>query len=212
MRKSPFEPCIPTKATKVPDRPEWIHDIKHDGYRLIVQREGKRVRLFARNGHDWSNRYPLITEAAPRNSKRIVRDRWRGWCCWASTVGQTSTTSFTPARMVRAAMVAAIDQQIADAGCTRFAEGDLLFVGRHGCRASSRGHRVPAANHQHRVPLLEGPASQRPATRRAASSMCFAGDAHASAGKSRPRCLPGRSGIGASNNRCLLINQQWFSN
>ena len=41
----PFEPCIPTKATKVPDRPEWIHEVKHDGYRLIVQREGKRVRL-----------------------------------------------------------------------------------------------------------------------------------------------------------------------
>ena len=60
MPKSPFEPCIPTRGTKVPDRPEWIHEIKHDGYRLIVQRDGKRVRLFTRNGHDWSDRYPLI--------------------------------------------------------------------------------------------------------------------------------------------------------
>jgi ATP-dependent DNA ligase len=66
MRKSSFEPCIPTRATKVPDRPEWLHEVKHDGYRLIVQREGKRVRLiseaallFTRNGHDWSKRYPL---------------------------------------------------------------------------------------------------------------------------------------------------------
>src|SRR5258707_7255574 len=67
MRKSAFEPCIPTKAAKVPDRPEWIHEIKHDGYRLIVQREGKRARLFTRNGHDWSDRFPLITEAALRN-------------------------------------------------------------------------------------------------------------------------------------------------
>ena len=67
MPKSPFEPCIPTKATKVPDRPEWIHEIKHDGYRLIVQRDGKRVRLFTRNGHDWTRRYPLIVEAALRN-------------------------------------------------------------------------------------------------------------------------------------------------
>jgi bifunctional non-homologous end joining protein LigD len=50
MRTSPFEPCIPTKGTKVPDRAEWIHEIKHDGYRLIVQREDKRVRLFTRNG------------------------------------------------------------------------------------------------------------------------------------------------------------------
>ena len=42
-------------------------EIKHDGYRLIVQRDGKRVRLFTRNGHDWSGRFPLITEAALRN-------------------------------------------------------------------------------------------------------------------------------------------------
>jgi bifunctional non-homologous end joining protein LigD len=40
---------------------------QHDGYRLIVQREGKRVRLFTRNGHDWTDRYPLIVEAALRN-------------------------------------------------------------------------------------------------------------------------------------------------
>jgi bifunctional non-homologous end joining protein LigD len=63
----PFDPCIPTKAPKVPDRPEWIHEIKHDGYRLIVQREGNRVRLFTRNGHDWSERFSLIAEAALRN-------------------------------------------------------------------------------------------------------------------------------------------------
>ena len=67
MLKSPFEPCIPTRGTKVPDRPEWIHEIKHDGYRLIVQRDGKRVRLFTRNGHDWSDRFPLISGAALRN-------------------------------------------------------------------------------------------------------------------------------------------------
>ena len=67
MPKSTFEPCIPTRATAVPNRPEWIHEIKHDGYRLIVQRDGKRVRLFTRNGHDWSDRFPLISEAALRN-------------------------------------------------------------------------------------------------------------------------------------------------
>jgi len=74
MPKSPFEPCIPTKATKVPDRPEWIHEVKHDGYRLIVKRDGKRVRLFTRNGHDWSGRFPLITEAAlrDRNSSFVL--------------------------------------------------------------------------------------------------------------------------------------------
>jgi ATP-dependent DNA ligase len=67
MRKPAFEPCLPTRGTKVPSGPDWIHEIKHDGYRLIVQREGKRVRLFTRNGHDWTDRYPLIVEAALRN-------------------------------------------------------------------------------------------------------------------------------------------------
>ena len=33
-----------------------------------MQREGKRVRLFTRNGHDWSRRFLLITEAALRIS------------------------------------------------------------------------------------------------------------------------------------------------
>jgi len=37
MLKNVFKLCIPTRATAVPDRPEWIHEIKHDG-RLIVQR------------------------------------------------------------------------------------------------------------------------------------------------------------------------------
>jgi bifunctional non-homologous end joining protein LigD len=67
MLRSPFEPCIPSGAKSVPDRPEWIHEIKHDGYRLIVQRDSKRVRLWTRNGHDWSDRFPLISEAALRN-------------------------------------------------------------------------------------------------------------------------------------------------
>jgi bifunctional non-homologous end joining protein LigD len=67
MRNVAFEPCIPTRGTKVPVGPDWFHEIKHDGYRLIVQREGKRVRLFTRNGYDWSDRYPLIVEAALRN-------------------------------------------------------------------------------------------------------------------------------------------------
>jgi bifunctional non-homologous end joining protein LigD len=67
MRKSAFEPCIATRGTKVPAGSDWLHEIKHDGYRLIVQRVGKRVRLFTRNGYDWSERYPLIVEAAQRN-------------------------------------------------------------------------------------------------------------------------------------------------
>jgi bifunctional non-homologous end joining protein LigD len=67
MRKSAFEPCWPSRGTKVPAGDEWLHEIEQDGYRLIVQREGKRVRLFTKNGHDWTTRYPRIVEAALKN-------------------------------------------------------------------------------------------------------------------------------------------------
>ena len=35
--------CIPTRVTKVPTGPDWLHEIKHDGYRLIVRREGSHA-------------------------------------------------------------------------------------------------------------------------------------------------------------------------
>jgi bifunctional non-homologous end joining protein LigD len=66
MPNSPYAPCIPTRRTKVPSHPDWLHEVKQDGFRLIVLRDGDRVRLFTRNGHDWTSRYPLIAEAARR--------------------------------------------------------------------------------------------------------------------------------------------------
>jgi bifunctional non-homologous end joining protein LigD len=58
------DPCIPTIAPKPPAGADWAHEIKHDGYRLIVRRDGKAVRLFTRRGHDWTDRYPAIAAAA----------------------------------------------------------------------------------------------------------------------------------------------------
>jgi bifunctional non-homologous end joining protein LigD len=42
-----FEFCIPTRGTEVPARAGWLHEIKYDGYRLRVERDGDRVRLSA---------------------------------------------------------------------------------------------------------------------------------------------------------------------
>ena len=60
------EPCIPALAAKPPAAAGWVHEIKHDGYRLIVRRDGETVRLFTRRGHDWTERYPAIATAAAR--------------------------------------------------------------------------------------------------------------------------------------------------
>jgi bifunctional non-homologous end joining protein LigD len=65
-----FEFCIPTRGTKVPDRPDWLHEIKYDGYRLRVERDGDRVRLITRNGYDCTKRYPWIVESALKNRQK----------------------------------------------------------------------------------------------------------------------------------------------
>ena len=56
-------PCLPTPAEHPPSGPGWIHEIKHDGFRLMVRRDVTGVRLFTRNGIDWSGRFPLIVQA-----------------------------------------------------------------------------------------------------------------------------------------------------
>jgi bifunctional non-homologous end joining protein LigD len=70
-----FEFCLPTKGIKVPDRPDWLHEIKYDGFRMLVQRDGDRVRLITRGGYDWTKRYPWIVQAARKNRhKQFVID------------------------------------------------------------------------------------------------------------------------------------------
>jgi hypothetical protein len=53
-------PCLATRADRVPTGPQWAHEIKHDGYRFIVRRDGDRVRIFSRRGLDWTDRVPSI--------------------------------------------------------------------------------------------------------------------------------------------------------
>jgi bifunctional non-homologous end joining protein LigD len=53
-----IEPCLPSKAARPPSGPLWVHEIKHDGYRMMVIWEQKSVRLITKGGHDWAKRYP----------------------------------------------------------------------------------------------------------------------------------------------------------
>jgi bifunctional non-homologous end joining protein LigD len=59
-------PAQPVKGQGPPCGPSWVHEIKHDGYRLIVLKGGATVRLFTRSGNDWTDRFPLITTAAQK--------------------------------------------------------------------------------------------------------------------------------------------------
>jgi bifunctional non-homologous end joining protein LigD len=63
VRSSFIEPCLPSPGDRPPCGPGWIPEIKQDGYRLMARRDSLGIRLFTRNSHDWSRRYPLIVEA-----------------------------------------------------------------------------------------------------------------------------------------------------
>jgi bifunctional non-homologous end joining protein LigD len=54
----------------VPAGPEWFHEIKFDGYRLRVERDGDSVRLITRGGYDWTKRFPLDRWAALKNRRK----------------------------------------------------------------------------------------------------------------------------------------------
>jgi bifunctional non-homologous end joining protein LigD len=56
-------PSLPSKASTPPSGPLWLHEIKHDGFRVIARKEGARVRLYSRPGNDLTYRFPLIVDA-----------------------------------------------------------------------------------------------------------------------------------------------------
>lgn len=69
-----IEPCQPSRVARPPSGPLWVHEIKHDGYRLMVRKDGARVRCFTRNGHDWADRFPGLWRGSLTSVKtRAVR-------------------------------------------------------------------------------------------------------------------------------------------
>ncbi|WP_210482876.1 non-homologous end-joining DNA ligase [Microvirga antarctica] len=58
-----IEPCLPTLVAKAPSGPQWVHEIKWDGYRISAYLDAGKATIRTRNGHDWTTRFPLIAEA-----------------------------------------------------------------------------------------------------------------------------------------------------
>lgn len=56
-------PQLLTASRAAPDGPEWLHEIKFDGFRLGARRADGGSRLYTRNGHDWTERLPEIVRA-----------------------------------------------------------------------------------------------------------------------------------------------------
>jgi bifunctional non-homologous end joining protein LigD len=53
-------PQLAHAVASVPGGPEWVHELKFDGYRLIIVKRDGEVTVFTRNGHDWTDRFTEI--------------------------------------------------------------------------------------------------------------------------------------------------------
>ena len=91
-----IEPCLPTLGQTVPSGPQWVHEIKHDGYRFICRMEGNRVRVFSRRGNDYTDRVPGIVDTLARLPASSVTLDGEGVAC-----GPDGVTNF---ELLRAAL------------------------------------------------------------------------------------------------------------
>src|SRR5262249_47819964 len=67
-----IEPQLPTLVDQPPEGADWIHEIKHDGYRTMLVLERGKACAYTRNGHDWSDRYSGIIRAAVKHPRRTA--------------------------------------------------------------------------------------------------------------------------------------------
>src|ERR1700753_2472137 len=67
-----IEPCLPAEARRPPAGPDWVFEIKHDGYRLLVHKRDDAVRIFSRAGADWTKRFPRIVNAVRKLGARSL--------------------------------------------------------------------------------------------------------------------------------------------
>ena len=60
------QPCLPTGSKAPPSGKQWLHEIKHDGFRVIARKVGERVKLYSRPGNDLTRRFPLIVQSVAK--------------------------------------------------------------------------------------------------------------------------------------------------
>ena len=64
IKRSAFLPIASPRLVKEPSTgPDWLHEVKFDGFRLQSHKLGGKVRLFSKNGKDFTDRFPSIAGA-----------------------------------------------------------------------------------------------------------------------------------------------------
>jgi hypothetical protein len=78
-------------SSKLLEGPDWLHEIKYDGYRRRLERDGDRVRLITKGGHNWTDRYPWIVSGRPQGSPATLSWTARPWC--SGSMASPTTTA-----------------------------------------------------------------------------------------------------------------------
>jgi ATP-dependent DNA ligase len=71
-------PCLPTKAPQPPSGDTWVHEIKHDGFRVIARKDAERVRLYSRPGNSRAS----IIHTSEHSALALGRTRMGGRVNW----------------------------------------------------------------------------------------------------------------------------------
>ena len=58
-----IQPSQPTLVANPPAGPGWLHEVKHDGFRILARKQGGRVEVWSRRGALFNDRFPRIAEA-----------------------------------------------------------------------------------------------------------------------------------------------------
>lgn len=68
-------PQLAMRASKPPAGPGWVHEIKHDGYRMLALVDGRGTRFYSRNKLEWTDRFRPLGSAVERlNARELVLD------------------------------------------------------------------------------------------------------------------------------------------
>ena len=83
-----IKPQLTKLVDQPPDGPDWLHEIKFDGYRMHARLDRGAVRLLTRTGLDWTHKYPAIAKAV--SSIGASQAYLDGELCGVSPDGVTS--------------------------------------------------------------------------------------------------------------------------
>jgi ATP-dependent DNA ligase len=58
-----IRPQLAKLVNEAPNGPDWLHELKLDGYRMHARLDAGRVQILTRRGNDWTDKYPAIAKA-----------------------------------------------------------------------------------------------------------------------------------------------------